>query len=1264
MPLHNSQIFTIEDVKSILSTTSEEHWTQYSTKIPFFSHVTGRLAWHGNYWALIELALSQCLVDIVGRDKILKEVPRLLHSRNASHIVVTSFNASCQEELSTALGSSGATVIIEESTGKSKPFSHRPGSEKCKLAIVSMSGRFPEAQNTDAFWDLLYKGTDTCKEVPRIRWDVATHVDASGKAHNKGATPWGCWLDYAAEFDPRFFSISPKEAMQMDPAQRMVIMSTFEAMERAGIVPDTTPSAQRNRIGVFMGVTTNDWMEANTSQNVDTYFITGGNRGFIPGRINFAFEFSGPSYVVDTACASSLAAIEMACNSLWMGDCDTAVAGGTNMIFMPDGHTGLDKGFFLSRTGNCKSFADNADGYCRAEGVGTVFIKRLEDALADRDPILATILDTKTNHSSMSHSITRPHAPAQIDNMSAILSAANVDFKSLSYVEMHATGTQVGDAVEMESVLSVFAPNEQARDKDHPLYLGSAKANIGHGEGVSGVTSLIKVLLMMQHNIIPPHCGIKPDSKINHNYPDLGARNVHIALEPKPWPRTQGGRRALVNNFSAAGGNTALLIEDAPKLSVSSELDPRTCHIVNMSAAAGKSLKANLESLLAKLQHQDLCLGQLSYTTTARRYHLLHRVSVIGSSVDEIKSKLETAIKNGEGINRPKSKPQIIFAFTGQGSQYLGMGKQLYQAYPKFRSDLQRFNQLAETHGFPSFLHVYTIGNADIEQFLPVVVQLAITCLQMALGSLMRSFGVKPSAVIGHSLGEYAALHTAGVLSASDTIYLVGKRAQLLQDCCQRGTHAMLATRASAETVSSLISATKCEVACVNGPEDTVISGSVEEIANAHRIIMARGIKCTLLRLPFAFHSAQVEPILDDFEDLASGASFEKPEMPILSPLLGNAVEDAGIVTPSYLTRHCRDTVDMVKILQFAKAKAIVNDKTIVIEIGPKPLISGMLKNTVGPQMTVLPTLTQNGDVWPNLLQIFSTLYTRGLDLDWVAYHAPFDAAKRVIDLPSYNWDLKEYFIPYEGDWCLHRHHNKCDCADAGKAVQTTEYEAWSKRNHEHVLDSLMPLDVVEPAKPSKPSKQDATKEAYPEIMLTTTLHRVIELKTEPLGSTFTVETDMSRKDVNDIARGHLMDGLPLCTPSFYADIAMQMGKYCMDRIRAGHAGAIDGLVEVCDLVVDRALIPHGEAPQLLRSTLTITWPPKAAATARSAKVKFATYFVCIPETPQIVSPLILTRMTANWTPSMQHALSDSRRIRSSSLCERRCQNTNPIFVV
>ena len=1193
LPSHTSHLFTPQDVEAILATTSVVKWAGFTAKLPVISGANGKTAWAGGFVPLVERALCECLLEPVRWDKVVEIFPGLVRSKGFDSVILTPIATNVEQSLASGL-KAFATVTVERFSASDPTFFQPSSASKAKLAIVGMSGRFPEAQSPQAFWNLLYQGLDVCKEVPSKRWNVESHLDPAGKAKNKGATRWGCWLDFADQFDPRFFSISPKEAPQMDPAQRMALMSTFEAMEQAGIVSNTTPSTQDNRVGVFHGVTSNDYLECNSGQDIDTYFITGGNRGFIPGRINFCFEFCGPSFTNDTACSSSLAAIHLACNSLWRGDCDTAIAGGTNMIFNPDGHAGLDKGFFLSRTGNCKTFDDKADGYCRAEGVGTVFIKRLDDALAENDPILAVILDAKTNHSAMSDSMTRPHVGAQIDNMNAVLSDSNIEPKELSYIEMHGTGTQVGDAVEMESVLSIFAPNDSFREQDKPLYVGSAKASVGHGEGVSGIVSLAKVLLMMKHDTIPPHCGIKPGSKINHNYPDLGARNVHIARRPVPWKRGAEPRRVLINNFSAAGGNTALLIEDAPIRPAIQELDPRTSHIVTVTGHVVVSLKKNLQLLLDYISQEGpkgFSLPQLSWTTTARRIHQLFRVSITGATMTEIKQRLQEAIDRGDGTTRAKVKPKVIFAFTGQGSQFIGMGKQLFDAIPQFQSDILQFDQLARNLGFPSFIQVITAKEGDIDQNPPIVIQLATTSLQIALARLIKTFGVTPSAVVGHSLGEYAALHVAGVLTISDTLFLVGKRAELLQERCDRGTHSMLAIKASTSTVAKLLVDKKIEVACINGPEDTVISGDNEQIEAVKAIITTNGLKSILLKIPFAFHSAQVEPILQSFRAVAVGATYHKPSIAVLCPLTGEIVVDQGVFDPAYLTRHCREPVNMAGALQRAYNTQLVTDKTITMEIGPQPVVCGMIKATLGAHMLTLPIIQRNKEVWPNITAALQLLYNGGQDIDWVEYHAPFKSAHKVLELPAYGWDLKEYHIPYEGDWCLYKPFGPPKLTD-----ETMEkLPMTSNQVHEKSKAEVEPkIDVTQ-----KPLERLAVPK--PE---SSTVHKVIEEKVESRGATLIYETDLTRPDANRVAQGHVVNNIPFCTPSVFADMAFILGEYYTKRFFPDYPAILD----VSDMVAEKVLIPHSKGPQPLRTALKVEWAAdvsNAENAAKSAKCEF-----------------------------------------------------------
>lgn len=1071
-------------------------WATYTTSIPVISSTTGKLLWAGNFRSLLQVALEEILVQPVRWDKINTGIGSVLQSTGATQFRVIPIATNAEQTLYSALmnvqTSGEGSPRIESEHQEARQNENLPGrTDKSKIAIIGMSGRFPDAQDPEAFWDILYNGLDVHKTVPPQHWDARSHVDKSAKpAKNTSGTGFGCWLEEPGLFDARFFNMSPREAPQVDPAQRIALLTAYEAIEQAGIVPDATPSTQKDRVGIFYGVTSNDWMETNSAQDIDTYFIPGGNRAFIPGRINYFFKFSGPSFTIDTACSSSLAAIHVACNSLWLGDVDTAIAGGTNVLTNPDMTAGLDRGHFLSRTGNCKTFDDGADGYCRGEGVGTVILKRLEDAIADNDPIQALILGAYTNHSAEAESITRPHVGAQRAIFEKVLNTAGMDPYRISYVEMHGTGTQAGDAGEMSSVLETFAPQNAKvkRRDDQALYIGSAKSNIGHGEAVSGVTSLAKVLLMMKKNIIPPHCGIK--TKINHKFPtDLAERNIRIAKTPIPWERTpEKPRVVFLNNFSAAGGNTAILLEDAPVQPQVPDTDPRSSHVVTISAKCAASMKGNLQSLITyfeSIPDKDFSLSRLSYTTTARRVHYPHRVAVTGGDVKTIKGKLEEALTRGDGATRAKAAPKVTFAFTGQGAQYPGMGKQLYDNVSQFRDDINRFNKIAISQGFPSILPIFTAVGGDVADYTPIVVQLASTCLQIALTNLWASWGVTPTSVVGHSLGEFAALNVAGVITEAETIYLVGKRAQLLQEQCNRGTHAMLAVKASVGTIEGLLAGKnlRYEVACVNGPEDTVLSGTNDVIGEAQRILSAQKLKMTTLKVPYAFHSAQVTPILEDFEDAARGVNYRKPTIPIICPLHSSVVTESGTITSGYLARHCRESVNMVGALQAAKAAKIVADTTFVVEIGPHPVVSNMFKTILGPKITAIPTLLRGKDVWPTLTAALSTLYTAGTDIKWAEYHHDFKSAHKVLPLPAYSWDLKNYWMQYVHDWSLRK-------GDAPPVV---------------------PVEVPD--------------------LDTTTVHKVLECTSDANKAYILIETDISRKDINPLVQGHKVDNVPLCTP-------------------------------------------------------------------------------------------------------------------------------------
>ena len=1042
--------------------------------------------------------------------------------------------------------------------------------DRSKIAIVGTSGRFPDAESLSAYWDLLIEGRDVHKEVPPLHWDAKTHVDPTGKAKNTSATPFGCWLDHPELFDSKFFNISPREAPQVDPAQRIALLTAYEAMEQAGIVPAGTPSTQKDRVGVFYGVTSNDWMETNSAQAIDAYHIPGGNRAFIPGRINYCFNFSGPSYSVDTACSSSLATIHVSCNALWRGEIDTAIAGGTNILTNPDFTAGLDRGRFLSRTGNCKTFDDEADGYCRGEGVGTVILKRLEDALFDKDPILGVIAGVYTNHSAEAESITRPFVGAQEDVFRKILSGAGVDPYEIGYVEMHGTGTQAGDGSEARSVLGTFAPDngQRRRNEDQDLYIGSAKANIGHGEAASGVSSLIKVLLMMEKNMIPPHCGIK--TRINHTFPtNLDERRVNIAKTPTAWKRTGGKpRKAFINNFSAAGGNTALLVEDAPFEPVDRRADSRSTHVVAVSAKSASSLQGNLTALISAIDQiaaEDL--PRLSWTTTARRMHHQHRVMVSGSDLSTVKANLQKALETKEGSKRPPTVPKVAFAFTGQGSGYAGMGADLFEACGSFQSDIKSFDKIATSLGFPSFLPFLT--QADVSEPSPVVSQLATVCLEIALARLWISWGVTPLSVTGHSLGHYSALNVSGVLSNADTIYLVGNRAQLLEDRCPPGTHSMLAVRTNlkpgSNSITKILKNKQYEVACINSPEEFVISGSGEEIRGCHQRLSDSNIKATLLSVPYAFHSAQVEPILEDFEKAAEGVVFHNPTIPVLDPLDASVVNQKGHFNPRHLAQHCRQTVNFMGAVTAAKTNGVVTDKSIFLELGPHPVVSVFLKAMI-PTASALPSLKRRTNVWQVVTQTLSGLYAAGADIQWREYHRDFQSCQKVLRLPNYSWDLKGYWMQYVNDWSLRK-------GDPPLVSTGSPSEPFPE-------PLAKPLEEVPVPKVEIPKLESST------------LHQVVEESMTGRKGSIKVRSDISRSDMNPLVQGHKVNGVPLCTPSVYADMGLSLGDYIKKR----YWTQLDRHnVVVADMVIEKALIAAPKGPQYLQANVELDGELKSA---------------------------------------------------------------------
>ena len=1145
-PYHADHLYSQADFDSIIKPAMAEELKKHKPASLVHSSATGKPIVAEDAYELVKAALSEMLQKPVRWDHLLEEAVSQITAKKAPARIFAMGVSNVANSLTSALKAGGQTQVqtVDVSSWAEADAATNGRTQNDKIAIVGLAGRYPNAASHEALWELLMKGLDVHRRIPADRFDADAHCDPSGKGKNKSHTPFGCFIDEPGLFDPRFFNMSPREAAQTDPMGRLALVTAYEALEMSGYVPNRTPSTKLHRIGTFYGQTSDDWREINAAENVDTYYITGGVRAFAPGRINYYFKFSGPSYSIDTACSSSLAAIQLACTSLWAGDCDTACAGGLNVLTNPDIFSGLSKGQFLSKTGSCKTYDNAADGYCRGDSCGTVILKRYEDAIADKDNILGCILGAATNHSAEAVSITHPHAGAQEFLYKRVLANAGIDAHEVSYVEMHGTGTQAGDGIEMTSVTNVFAPRHRQRRPEQTVHLGAIKANVGHAEAASGINSLTKVLLMMKHGKIPANVGIK--GEINKTFPaDLKDRNVHISQKAVEWPRKGAEKRKVfLNNFSAAGGNTALLLEDGPLAEAPKGVDPRGTLPLTVTGRSIASLKRNIANLQDYIkENPDTTLPSLSYTLTARRIQHNYRVAFPLSDISKVNDALQAQIKDSYSPV-PMVPTKVAFCFTGQGSQYTGLGQKLYQDLQSFRDDINQLNHLATVQGLPSFLEL--LDGTDVQTLSPVKVQLGMACIQVALARMWASWGIEPAAVIGHSLGEYAALHVAGVISASDMVILVGRRAELLVRDCTPHTHGMLAVKGSADAIRNTLGSKMTEIACINGPEETVLCGSGEVVGAANDVLTQKGFKATKLNVPFAFHSAQVDPILAAFKKVASSVTFNKPSVPVLSPLEGEIIREAGVINPEYLARHARETVNFWTALKSGQTAKVFDDKTTWLEIGAHPVCSGMVKASIGATVTA-PSLRRGEDPWKTIATSMCALSTAGVYINFDEFHREFNDAQALLALPTYSFDNKKYWLDYHNNWTLTK----------GEAPQVKEV-------------------IVEKQVAGAPVAAAAPVAEAPAKRLSTSCQKVVSEEFTGTSAKVVIRSSLADSKLYPVVCGHMVNNAALCPSSLYADMALTVGDYIYKELNPGQESPG---INVCNMEVPKPLIAQIPQP-------------------------------------------------------------------------------------
>ncbi|KAI9717847.1 MAG: polyketide synthase pks13 [Chrysothrix sp. TS-e1954] len=869
-----------------------------------------------------------------------------------------------------------------------------------RIAIVGMAGQGPGCGNVEELWNVILNAQDLHQEIPKDRFDLEQYLQPGHATECASASmsKYGCFMKEPGNFDARFFHISPREAVLMEPGHRLFLMSAYEALETAGYSNGQTTVTDSNRISIFFGQCNDDWrISSHDVKGCDSYTLPGTQRAFGPGRLAFHFGWEGPTYCLDSACSSSCSSINLACMSLLSKDTDMAVAGAANVIGYPHSWIALSQSGVLSPTGNCKPFRDDADGYCRADFVGAVVLKRLKDAIAHNDNILAVIAgrDYSVRFSEM-HGHPR------------------MTFRTLKCTEPgHRLGT---DPAEMGAVARTF----RHRQKEDPLTVGAVKGNLGHSESAAGMASLLKCILMFQKDVLPPQAGMP--HALNPRFPSLSDINVVIPSQSREFKANPASpRRILLNNFDAAGGNGCLLLEDygSSTTPITYE-DPRACHVIVSSAKTSFSYSANKQNLLNWIRaNPQATIQDIAYTTTARRTHWPIRYACTASTKQDLITKLESSVAHASSDAPTVRKAPVVFVFTGQGSDYAGMGAELYLTNPVFRGTVDLCVRIAQDHNFPSYIDLITDKAVEKVTRDPVETQLALLTLEISLAAFWKSLGVQPDMVIGHSLGEYAALQIAGVLSLADVVYLVGQRALLLQERCDAGSCTMLAIVASAATVQEHLAAqqhSSCAVACVNGPSATVVSGPAAEVAELQSQLAAHNVRSRILSVPFAFHSLQMDPMLSEFATLARAATYAQPKIPVASTLLASVIGMEGdsngvdcTFSADYLAHQTRQKVDFVGALGAITSKI---DAPIWLEIGPSQVCGSFVQATLSSSKSI-STLEADTSDWASISKCLAGLYENGVEVDWLAFHRPYEDRLKLLTIPSYAWDLKNYWIPY-----------------------------------------------------------------------------------------------------------------------------------------------------------------------------------------------------------------------------------------------------------